>query len=49
MDGDALKNVENSLDVFQEFIFELRKFFRKNPDVSERFIKSTNEKEELIF
>lgn len=45
----AIKEIENSLDKCQEFIFKLRKFFRKNPDVSDRFVKFLSEKEELIF
>jgi len=45
----AIKEIETSLDKCQEFVFKLRKFFRKNPDISERFIKFLQEKEELIF
>jgi histone deacetylase complex regulatory component SIN3 len=45
----AIGDIEKCLDKCQEFIFKLRKFFRKNPDVLERFIKFLQEKEDLIF
>jgi hypothetical protein len=46
---ESIIEIEKSLDKCQEFIFSLRKFFSKNPDVAERFAKSLAEKEELIF
>jgi hypothetical protein len=44
-----INSVESNLDKCQEFIFKLRKFFSKNPDVSEKFLKFLSEKEELVF
>ncbi len=44
-----LLEVEKSLDKCQEFLFKIRKFLRKNPDIAQKLTSFLNEKEELIF
>jgi hypothetical protein len=44
-----ITSVESNLDKCQEFLFKLRKFFSKNPDISEKFVRFLQEKEELVF
>jgi hypothetical protein len=45
----SIFEVEEGLGKCRSFIFDLNKFFSKNPEIAEMFEKFRSEKEDLIF
>ncbi|MCD4771317.1 hypothetical protein K8R30_02770 [archaeon] len=47
--NDQIKKMEENLDRIQEIIFDLRKFFQKNPEIATRYEEFSKTKEKLLY
>jgi len=47
--NNQIKRMEQNLDCIQELIFDLRKFFQKNPEIAARYEEFSKTKEKLLY